>query len=544
MHNLELFVALLTALVLLAVFAERVKFPYPILLVLVGLVLSAIPALPNIRLNPEVVLLIFLPPILYRAAWFTSWFDFKRALRPITLLAVGCVLFVSTGVAWVAHTFIPGVDWATGFLLGAIISPPDAVAAVSIMRGVGLPKRVITILEGESLVNDASALISYKFALAALTTGVFSIQKATSQFLIVAGGGFIVGVVVAIVVYRIHKYINNTPTVDTAMTFFTPFISYLGAEAFHLSGVLAVVTTGIILSWTSSQLFSHRTRIQAVGAWNVLTFILEGVIFLLIGLQLSDITEAVSTDRLFELSQYGLLISVAVVVLRIVYVYPTILVPYWISCKFGIKATPTSWKDVTIISWTGIRGVVSLAAALAIPLVSDNGYPFRFRDEILFITFTVILFTLIVQGGLLPYVARWLKVSADEHEEKALDVAARKRIAATAIEHIEEHYSMGEVAESVLAQIKTKYELRLARLTPELNAKLPENQNRTVFSPDQVVDQFNQVQLSILKMERNILHKLREQNQISDASFRLIEYELDLEESRLAVEHSSHHVFH
>ena len=255
MSNIALFIILLTIVTALAEVTDKIRIPYPILLVFAGMAIGFIPGLPRVELDPEIVFLIFLPPILYAAAWTTSWPDFKKARRPITLLAIGCVIFTTCAVAMVAHYFIPGFSWAEAFVLGAIISPPDAVAATAATKGLGVPKSVITILEGESLVNDATGLIAYRYAVAAVVTGAFSLKDASLQFLFVAIGGILFGLLLGWIFKWIHKLTPDNPTTETALTFLVPFIAYLGAEEFHMSGVLAVVTAGLFLSWNASEVF-------------------------------------------------------------------------------------------------------------------------------------------------------------------------------------------------------------------------------------------------------------------------------------------------
>src|ERR1041385_3836482 len=288
MGNITIVILLLAIITALAEVADRVKVPYPVLLVLVGIGVSLVPGLPVITLEPDTIFLIFLPPVLYSAAWTTSWPDFKRSSRAISLLAIGCVLFTTTMVAVIAHAFIPGFGWPESFVLGAIISPPDAVAATAATQGLGVPKRIITILEGESLVNDATGLIAYRYAIAAAGSGAFVFWLAGINFFYVAGLGIISGLAMGILFYYIHKITPDNPTNDTVLTFIAPFASYLTAEHFHASGVLAVVVMGVFLSPKASIVFNHQARLQAYNVWDTLMFILNGLIFILIGLQRSE----------------------------------------------------------------------------------------------------------------------------------------------------------------------------------------------------------------------------------------------------------------
>ena len=322
MQNLSIIIILLAIVTALAQVTDRIKIPYPILLVLVGIGIGLVPGLPHVDLNPDIVFLVFLPPVLYAAAWSTSWPDFKESIRPISLLAIGCVLFTTVLVAMVAHYFIPGFGWAESFVLGAIISPPDAVAATAATKGLKLPKRIITILEGESLVNDATGLIAYRYAIAATASGSFIFWLAGINFFYVAGLGILMGLAVGYIFFWIHKITPNNATTDTTFTLLTPYAAYLVAEEFHASGVLAVVAAGLFLSPRSSEVFSNRTRLQATAVWDTMIFILNGVIFILIGLQLPMILDNIKQHSLTSLIIYGSLVSLVTVIARIIWVFP------------------------------------------------------------------------------------------------------------------------------------------------------------------------------------------------------------------------------
>lgn len=327
MHTIEIILLLLAVVTMLAEVANKIKVPHPILLVVVGIVIGLVPWLPDFALKPEVVFILFLPPVLYAAAWSTSWPDFKANRRPIGLLAIGCVIFTTCAVAWIAHTFIPGFGWTEAFVLGAIISPPDAVAATAATKGLGVPRRVITILEGESLVNDATGLIAYKYAVGAVLVGSFSLWEAGLQFLWVALAGIAIGLIVGQLFLWVHKITPNNPTTDTTLTFLAPYVSYLTAEEFHLSGVLAVVTSGLFLAWHSSEIFSQQARLQANGTWDTVLFVLNGIIFILIGLQLPMILRNINDIPFSTLLLYGAIVSITVIVVRIIWVFPGTYLP-------------------------------------------------------------------------------------------------------------------------------------------------------------------------------------------------------------------------
>jgi CPA1 family monovalent cation:H+ antiporter len=524
MENIATVIILLAVVTALAEITDKVRIPYPILLVLAGIGIGLFPGLPHIALHPEVVFLIFLPPILYAAAWTTSWTDFKKAKRPITLLATGCVIFSTCAVAWIAHAFIPGFGWPEAFVLGAIISPPDAVAAAAATKGLSIPKRITTILEGESLVNDATGLIVYKYAVAAVVTGAFSLWQAGIQFFFVAAGGIALGLLIGLIFKWIHKLTPDNPTTDTTLTFLAPFVAYLTAESIHISGVLSVVTCGLYLGRKSSEVFSQQTRLQAYGAWNTVIFILNGLIFIFIGLQLPQILATIEGHSFITLLKYGGIVSVAVIIGRIVWVYPGAYLPRLF--KSVRDAEPEiNPRLVTIVAWSGMRGVVSLAAAMALPLTIAGSDPFPNRSLIIFLTFSVIFSTLVLQGLTLRPLIKWfgLKQDGKEHE---IEQAARLKIASSVIEHIEENYALS-LSDDVLNQIKSKYEIRIQRIRKDQPLKKLD---------DKVINEFHRIQQELLDKERQLVIRLRNEEKINDEALRKIEYELDLEETRLILE--------
>jgi len=522
MHNISIIIALLAVVTALAQVTDKIRIPYPILLVLAGMGIGFTPWLPNISLDPDVVFLLFLPPVLYAAAWNTSWFEFKAARRPISLLAIGCVLFTTTAVAAVAHHFIPGFGWAESFVLGAIISPPDAVAATAATKGLSLPKRLITILEGESLLNDATGLIAYRYAIATVATGTFIFWLAAINFFYVVGIGLLVGIAVGFIFYWIHRITPDNATTDTTFTLLAPYVSYLAAEYFHSSGVLAVVTCGIILGWTSSEIFNHKTRLQANAVWETMTFLLNGVIFILIGLQLPVILSNIHGKSLITLIGYGAMVSAATILIRIVWVFPGTYLPRWLFKKVRKEEAKPETRHVAIIAWSGMRGVVSLAAALALPL-TVRGTAFPNRDMIIFLTFCVIFSTLVIQGFTLRPLVKWLGIRAEvtDHERNA-----RFRIASSAIEHIEENYSLS-LSDEVLSKVKGKYELRIQRMQ--------QNETEGNLSREKIKE-FLEVQQELLSLERRMIIDMRNKGQIDDEVLHRLEYELDLEETRLRLE--------
>ncbi|MEQ8425235.1 MAG: Na+/H+ antiporter [Cyclobacteriaceae bacterium] len=524
MSNISTVILLLAVVTALAQVTDRIRIPYPVMLVLAGIGIGLIPGLPIVSLDSEVVFLLFLPPVLYAAAWNTSLTDFKDSARPISMLAFGCVLFTTTAVACVAHYFIPGFGWAESFVLGAIISPPDAVAATAATKGLKLPKRIITILEGESLVNDATGLIAYRYAIAAVATGSFIFWLVAINFLYVAIVGILVGFAVGVVFRWIHKITPDNAITDTTFTLLAPFTAYLAAEEIHTSGVLSVVTCGLFLSYYSSEIFDHRTRLQAGAVWETLIFLVNGIIFILIGLQLPLILNNIESHSVGEILLYGGIISAATIVVRLIWIYPGAYLPRWMSKGIRKNEARPSWRGVTIVGWAGMRGVVSLAAALALPLTIGNNTPFPNRDLIIFLTFCVIFATLVLQGLTLPTLIKWFKIKGDEshiHEDRE----ARLQISSAIIEHIEMNF--GLLPDEILNQVKTKYEIRIHRIQKDaVDQKLSEEE----------LLEFLRIQKELIMKERAEIKKLRKEKRIGEEVLRKIEHELDLEESRLMLE--------
>lgn len=529
MENISLVVMLLFGITFLAVLSARHRFPFPIVLVLAGLAISLVPGLPVIALDPEIVFLVFLPPLLYGAAWNTSWHDFKSAIRPISLAAIGLVFFTTSLVAVTAHYLVPGLSWPLAFLLGAIVSPPDAVAATSVTRGLGLQPRLLTILEGESLVNDASGLIAYRYAMTAVMAGNFVLWKAGLNFLLAAGAGIAIGLGIAYFIYWVHKHFICQPVIEVTLTFLTPFASYLLAEYFHFSGVLAVVTTGLYLSFRSSETFSHQSRIMAYSVWEVVIYILNSLVFILIGLQLREVMKGISSYPASSLILWGAIISFVVIAVRFIWVVPAALLPRYLSKR--IRTTePFDRRNMVIFGWAGMRGVVSMAAALALPLTLANGDPFPLRNLIIFLSFCVILSTLVGLGLSLPWIIRKLRM--EPHSIAAEEYEVREKVVSRTIAHIEENLSL--VGDELLNNIKSKYEVKYNRLQ---KTELPSNyfaKGRTLGG--NIFNEFSKLQIDLIAVERRTLEDLHRRGKASDEIIRKIEKELDLEEARLQME--------
>ena len=523
MAGLETVLVLLVAVLALETIARRVLIPYPIFLVLGGLVLGVVPNVPRVDLDPDLVFLIFLPPLLYEAAWFTSWREFWRWRRSILMLAVGLVLTTSVIVAVVTASVIPGFTLAIGFLLGGIVSPPDAVAATSVLKGLRLPKRATSILEGESLVNDASSLIVFRFALAAIMTGQFSASTAVQQFFIVGGGGIVIGVTLAAIIYHLHRELPTTASIDTALTLMSPYVMYIAAEQLHFSGVMSVVSGGLFLSMRAHSVLDYKSRLQAYGVWSTLIFMLNGLVFILIGLELPAIRSLLTPELFRRAIGYGLFVSALVVVIRFAWMYPAAHIPRWLFPSIARREANPGWRMPTMLAWAGMRGVVSLAAALSIPQTLPSGEPFPERGVILVITFVVILMTLIGQGLTLPWVVRTLQVEDIDHRvpEEEQELALRAELAAEVVAHLATHPATG-------SPHVTRAHVRFSAVAARTRAALDELRAAAHTTHAQDLD----FQRSLLAVQREALTR-RRHGAYDDEVLRKVESMLDLEEARL-----------
>ncbi len=524
MHDSEIIVLLFTAVALLAVLACKVRLPYPLVLVLGGLALSFVPRLPTVTLNPQVVFYFILPALLYPAALFTSWRDFRRNLQTILMLAIGLVLATTLAVAWIAHSIVPVLPWASAFALGAIVSPPDAVAATAIIRRLGVPHRIEVVLEGESLVNDATALVALQFAVAAVVTGSFSPTHAAGRFVWAAAVGIGVGLLVGAVMRWVHSHLDDPP-VQITISLLTPFIAYLTAERLHASGVLGTVAAGIFLGWHSPLTISPRTRLQAYAFWEAVVFLLNGFVFIVIGLQLPEILRNWNRETLTGAIASASAICATVILLRFAWVIPAAYLPHLFGSKFQPRDPIPSWRNVAIISWTGMRGVVSLAAAFALPLALPDGRLFPGRNYILFVAFAVILVTLVLQGLTLPLLIRKLRVPYDgetDEEERRARLEANR----TALEWISKAQADNKFSPAVIDRLRAEYDDRIEQL--ELCASNPDDCRGEIATP-----QYQRLQHEALRVERRTIIRLRNERVINDDALRRIQRDLDLAETRL-----------
>jgi Na+/H+ antiporter len=521
--TISLLFVLLVAIVVLATLATKLRLPYPILLVLGGLLLGFVPGLPRIELNPELILVLFLPPLIYSSAWLTSWREFRANLRPILQLSLGLVLVTILVIAVVAHT-IAGLSWPVAFVLGAVVSPTDAVAASATARQLGLPRRIVTVIEGESMVNDATGLVAYRFAVAAVVIGSFSLWQASLQFVVVSLGGLVIGLVIAWPVAWLHRHLDDAP-IEITITLLTPYAAYLVAVALQVSGVLAVLSAGLYLSHQSSRFFSSNTRLQANAVWNVLVFLLNGLLFLLIGLQLRSIVASIAGYSLFTLLWQALIISLAVIAVRIAWIFPAAYLPRLVSPRLRARDPYPGWRQVAIVAWVGMRGGLSLAAALALPLMLTDGAPFPQRDLVIFFTFCVILATLVGQGLSLGPIIRLLGLEREsalegEHAQAHL-VAAR-----AALSRLDELATETWVPQDTLTHLRSHYAHKLEALTEAMDG----TGGDVRFNEHAPIKQ--RLQQEVLQAERSAVIGLRDQGRIDDETLRLVERELDLEEQR------------
>src|SRR3954451_23216782 len=404
--SIQALILLLTVIAAVAVVEARLRVPGAILLVLTGIILGLIPGVPAVELAPELVLLLVLPPIVYSSAVAMSWREFRFNLRPISLLALGCVAFTTVATAAAAH-WVLGLPWPVGFVLGAIVSPPDAVAPLSVARRMQLPRRILVVLEGEGLANDATALVLYRFAVAAVGAGMFSLGEAATLFAAIVAGELVWGLAVGWLMLRLRRWVRD-PRIEITLSILTPFLAYWPPEHLGGSGVLATVTAGLYISWNGLHLISAATRLQGIFFWDFLIYLVEGMVFLTTGLQARTLIARIGQYAISELAISAAVVSAVVIVARFVWIYPAVYLPRWLLPSLRRKDPAPSWQWPFALAFTGIRGIVSLAAALAIPLTTADGTPFPYRDLILFLTFAIIPVTLVGQGLMFPSVIRAL----------------------------------------------------------------------------------------------------------------------------------------
>jgi CPA1 family monovalent cation:H+ antiporter len=522
--TIQTLLPLLAVLVVVAIVARRLNTAPSILLVVAGIGLALAPGLPRIELAPELVLLLILPPLIYSAGVAMSWREFRFNLRPITLLAFGCVVFTACAVAAVAHGLL-GMPLAVAFVLGAIVAPPDVVAPLAIARRLGLPRRLVVVLEGEGLANDATALILYRFAVAAVSTGQFSFGQAAGAFALIVAGEIAYGIGIGWLGLRLRRWARD-PRVEITLSLMTPYAAFWLPAHLGGSGVLATIAAGLFVSWNGPLLIPAATRLQGIFFWDFVVYLLEGFVFLVTGLQARTLLDRLDVVQLRELGLAVLLTVAVVIVARFVWVYPATYLPRWLSPSLARRDPSPPWQWVFLLAFLGVRGVVSLAAALAIPLTTAAGAPFPDRNLILFITFGLIVVTLVGQGLMLPSVVHRLGLgrhAADERErEHKAELAARSDALAVAQDRLQELAAGGGISPEVLAILQARHEYRLGRL--------PSHSSDGLDAASTAAD----LRAELIAAEREYIYRLLQDGRITDEARRRIERELDLEEASIA----------
>ncbi len=522
-------IAVLLSVMILVMIGQKLKVAYPIFLVIAGLLISLVPGMPHIEIEPDLVFLIFLPPILFEAAWFTSWQDFHKWRKQIFSMAFGLVFLTSIVVAYLSSSLIPGLTVAMGFLLGGVNSPPDAVAATSVLRNMKIPKKITSILEGESLINDASSLIVFKFALAAVISGQFIFREAVQDFFMMAIGGIAVGVGAGFLFGALLRKIPTNSNIDTIITLIVPYIMYVGAEHFHFSGVLAVVAGGLLMSYNSHCYLSHTSRIQSGNVWSVLIFLMNTIIFILIGLELPVVVAAMKDYTISEGIFYSVIIGGAIIFTRILYSYALMYFPRICSRELRLKVPKPDWREPFIISFAAMRGVVSLAAALSIPAFLPNGEAFPHRNIILFVTFVIILITLVGQGLLLAPILKILKIkdAGSELPEEKQEVILMRKLKETALQKLDNDFSDLAEKNSLVKHQKHKLENEMMMMADK--AQCMASTGDYVSAMNENKDVLRQV----IQAQRNELHRLKREKVFDDHVMRTIEMQLDFDEAKI-----------
>ncbi|MFF1916685.1 Na+/H+ antiporter [Streptomyces sp. NPDC058239] len=518
-------VALVAASAAVAGAARRTPVPAPLLLVAVGLIASYLPGVPTYTLNAHIVLPLLLPPLLYTAAVDSSYLDLRANLRPVALLSVGYVLFATVAVGWLAYRLVPDLPLTAALVLGAVVAPPDAVTAAAIARRVGLPGRVTTILQGESLVNDATAITAYKVALAAAVGEGMSWGAGIGEFLLAAVGGVVVGLALMVPLHWLRTHLREALLQNT-LSLLIPFVAYAAAERVHASGVLAVVVVALYLGHRSWQV-DFATRLQEAAVWKMVAFILESAVFALIGLQLPFVLTGLGTYAVADVLWHAVAVFLAVVVVRFVWVYPATYLPRWLSKRIREREPETNWTAPLIVGWAGMRGVVSLAIAFSIPVLATDGQAFPARNLVLFLTFTTVIGTLVVQGLSLPLLVRVLKLPGRDVTADTLAEAQAQSEASTAAEaRLEELLTdrRNSLPGPLADRLRTVLERRRNAVWERLGAANP-------VTGESADDTYRRLAREMIEAEREVFVRLRDERQIDDEMLRTLLRRLDLEEA-------------
>ena len=534
MPGLELAVVLLTVAAALRVLAVRLNIPHPVLLVLAGLALAMIPGLPRIELDPETLFLLFVPPLLYLTAFTTSLRDFRAQLGPIARYGTVVVLLTIGAIAVVAHTLMPEITWPAAFVLGAIVSPPDPVAAVAVMRSLGAPRRIVTLLEGEGLVNDATALVAYRIGVVAVVTGTFSLSSAALQLLVTGTGGAAVGLGIGWLIAQVRRRTPKFPIVENTISLLSPFLAYIPADWLGLSGILSVVAVGLYLGRQGPRIVSAATRVQAESMWSMIQFLLESFIFLVVGLELPYVLHALHSHGLAELVGYGAVVALTAIVVRLLYTFGAVLLLRIARRRRGKPAEP-SWQVATFIGWTAMRGGDSLVIALALPLRTAAGRPFPARELIIFLTFAVIFDTLVLQGLTLKPLLRWLRLK-DGGELDDEEAHARRIAAEVGLSRLDEEGRRDGVDPDALRYLRRKYAAGLdrwsARDRDAHGAEDPGHRalaGRDGTGAEREATSYRRLRRAMIDAERRAVVGLRDKGEIGDEVLRRVQRDLDLE---------------
>jgi CPA1 family monovalent cation:H+ antiporter len=521
----QIFLILLAVLAGAALLARRINVAPAILLLLTGIALAFVPGMPSLELPPELVLLVVLPPLIYSASVAMSWREFKHNLRPIILLSVGCVIFTAFAVAAATHYLI-GLPWNVGFLLGAIVAPPDVVAPLAIARKLGMPRRILVILEGEGLANDATALILYRFAVVAISTGMFSLPKAAGTFVAIVAGELLFGAAVGWLSLR-ARHRARDPQVEITLSLITPYLAFWIPEHFGGSGVISTVACGLYMSWNGPLLISSATRLQGIFFWDLVIFLIEGLLFLLTGFQMRSLFEKSKAFPLDDILFATALVAIIVIVARFAWVFPATYLPRLLNRRLRASDPMPSWRTVFVIAFTGVRGAVSLAAALALPFALPDGEGFPYRDLILFVSFGVIFITLVGLGLGLPPVVRWLGVAdagREEHlAEHESEISARREALGAALKSLDAITDDRELSDEVVKLLRARHETRANQLPDSLD---PDKHDVSATG--------TALTRELISAERKFIHVLLRDGKITDEIRRRIERDLDLEEASLA----------
>jgi len=521
------YVFLVLIILALVMIANKLRLAYPIVLVLGGLALSFTRFFSHITIDPELIFFIFLPPLLYEAAWQVSWKEFWKWRRVIMSFAFPIVILTSCVVAFASSVLIPGFTLALGFLLGGIVSPPDAISATTVMRQVKVPKILLSVTEGESLLNDASSLVVFRFAMAAVITGQFHFQQAATSFIVVIVMGVLVGLVVGLIFYGIHRWLPGTPSIEIVLTLVTPYCMYYFAEHFHFSGVLAVVSGGLFLSSQRQEMLTFRSRLQGINVWTNIVFVLNGLIFLLIGLQLPSIVRQLGDTSLIKAVWYGLAISLILIIARLLCTLGAAIFTRFMSHFITVADPNPGWRIPIVFGWAGMRGVVSLAMALSIPLYITAGQPFPYRNLILFITFIVILVTLVFQGLTLPWLIRKI-ILGDKYTaipERQQEKIIQKKIAQASLHLLEEKYDNEKKQNEHLNNLFEKLKIDLNFFQQDL--KELNDPNGTTLT------HYQNIYLEILERQRELLYEMNRRSEFDEELIRKYLSLIDLEEFKI-----------